>query len=177
MRRSKPRLYVAFYARPKHPDSYHQALLIGPKNIHAASSEFSKFHVKNTLQIQSGAPTQPWIFEAATIPKLAAEDRLLVLVCIGKIVAKQDAVKQTLKDVRIYQKDDPDKDKAASFSCTTWVRSAVDRLGKEGLVSHLRDWSKSETAATGFVGDLKARGRWEAGYTGDKKIPLLELMD
>ncbi|KAF2666288.1 hypothetical protein BT63DRAFT_428054 [Microthyrium microscopicum] len=82
---SKPHLYLALYARPKHPDVHHQALIIAPKNLTAPLIEIHKFHVKNTLQIQDNQPLQPWVYEASTISSLANEDRLLVLVCIAKL--------------------------------------------------------------------------------------------
>jgi hypothetical protein len=61
MPRNKPRLQLALYARPKHPETYHYALFVAPKS---AEGPIMKHHVKNTLQVDvSGQATQPWRYE------------------------------------------------------------------------------------------------------------------
>ena len=71
MPRSKPRLQLALYARPKHPGTYHQALFVAAKN---AKGPVTKHHVKKTLQIDdSGIATSPWRYERTTVAQVEFE--------------------------------------------------------------------------------------------------------
>ncbi|KAK8227746.1 hypothetical protein IWX49DRAFT_35949 [Phyllosticta citricarpa] len=129
MPRNKPRLHLALYARPKHPDAPHYALLICPKNIptltlpstnppsSSSSSQaplIHKHHVKNTLQIatdcngavaaaaaDAAAVTQPWVYEHARLASLHADPQLLLTVIIGKLIESVDAVAAILASVPV----------------------------------------------------------------------------
>lgn len=116
--RDKKRLYIAYYLRPKHPDVPHQALMVGPKRI-SDNSSFTKFHVKNTLQILDGGAAQPWIYEMVEISDLRSDIRLLALACVGKVVTPLRSIRDTLESIPIYQIDDPDVVKAKDFNCVS----------------------------------------------------------
>lgn len=108
MPRNKPRVHLALYARPKHPDSYHYALFLAPKDSSPSSKSSNvidkdsptattKHHVKNTLLVDptTGTASQPWRYERApiitdgTAPPNAAEARLLVRVVVAKLRTRE----------------------------------------------------------------------------------------
>ncbi|KAJ6086287.1 hypothetical protein N7486_010568 [Penicillium sp. IBT 16267x] len=77
-KRNKPRLLLALYARPKHPDAPHYALLVTP-NIKPRAQKLgeepepipaTKYHIKNTLQKIKDVLCQPWIFEHVDVPNM-----------------------------------------------------------------------------------------------------------
>jgi hypothetical protein len=115
LRRNKPRLYLGLYARPKYPDTYHYALLTCPKNtkhtsLNGHTTTITKFHVKNTIQVSiNGELHQPWVSEFVSIPNLAQESLLLVLICIGKINRKRsfEKLEDVLRRVPVYQQHQP----------------------------------------------------------------------
>ena len=153
-------------------DTYHYALLIGSKS---GTSELSKHHVKNTIQNVSGSVSQPWRYEATDVTSLTNEPGLLVLVTIGKVLVPCDQLKQILLTVPIYQVEDGDI--GNGFDCVEWVRLALERLWKERAVSGCQDWADVKASSLDYVHNKKAEGRFQAGWTGDDGIPVLDLTD
>lgn len=177
MVRNKPRLQLALYARPKHPSTYHYALLITRKtnkNPKTTPNSATKFHVKNTIQMIDGQVVQPWRFERNFITDLSQEHRLLACVIVGKILS--DVVEQVLTEVPVHQIHDSDAAETQAFTCQTWVRTALDELRDSGAVSGLLDWEVIQKAALEYV-EKKKESRWAIGMeTHNKRIPTMDLL-
>lgn len=177
MPRNKPRLQLALYARPKHPGTYHYALLISPKSTKKQqANSATKHHVKDTLQNISGELTQPWRYERLAISDVQLEQRLLVRIVIAKVTS-QDALERILEAVPVYQADGPDQAKAQSFTCLTWLRAALEEVGRQGAVAELGEWEGIQKKALEYVERKKEAGRWSAGWKGEAGVPMLDLLD
>ncbi|KAF7594419.1 hypothetical protein BBP40_009239 [Aspergillus hancockii] len=91
---NKPRLLLALYARPKHPESYHCALLISPKIETTPSKKrlsAFKYHIRNTIANINDQLSELWRFERDVVENLNQEPRLLVCVVIGKVLLQESA--------------------------------------------------------------------------------------
>ncbi|KAI9781468.1 MAG: hypothetical protein M1816_002355 [Peltula sp. TS41687] len=157
MRSSKPRLYLALYARLKHPDSYHYTLHVSPKGerIDLQAQETVKHHCKNIIQSVNGVAVVPWIYESIPINP-NNDSRLLVRVLIGKIF-KPAVVEQSLKRVPVKPND-------STFNCVERVRLALAQLERGGVLGKghgLLDWVKIQETALKYVADKKRQGRFE----------------
>lgn len=174
MRRNKHRLQVALYARPKHPDSYHYALFISPKTgkEHIGSSA-SKHHALDTLQNVSGEKSNLWRYQHLHLDDVNNERYLLVRIIIGKIFA-QVQVARILEEIPVYQRDDPDQEKARTFDCVAWVRDAVDKLQDSGAVSGLGSFEHIERRSLQYVERKKNEGRW--AQNSKPGVPVLDLL-
>ncbi|PVI03237.1 hypothetical protein DM02DRAFT_588347 [Periconia macrospinosa] len=178
MPRNKPRLQLALYARPKHPGSYHYALLTSPKSTpKQQTNPATKHHVKNTLlpqTISGELPTQPWRYERLAISNIQLEQRLLVRIVIAKVTSSLDALERILETVPVYQTDDLDQVKAQSFNCLAWVRAALDelRVARGGVVDGLGEWEEIQAKAVEYVERKKEVGRWRG-----VGVPMLDLLD
>ncbi|KAE8356968.1 hypothetical protein BDV28DRAFT_144636 [Aspergillus coremiiformis] len=181
--RNKPRLLLALYARPKHPESYHYALLISPKitaaliNPPAKRLSATKYHVKNTIENINNQISQPWRFEQAEINDVNQEPRLLVCVVIGKVLA-QERVERVFHATPVCQIDDADREKALAFDCRSWVIDVVEGLRQSDAVSSLLDWGLLERKTVEYVNGKKRTGRWGAGRDAGKilGVPILDLI-
>jgi hypothetical protein len=178
MPRNKPRLQLALYARPKHPNSHHYALLIAPKNA-AAQAPVTKHHVKNTLLVdEHGEATQPWRYERTVISNIEAEPRLLARVIIAKVAKSSDEVQQILDGVPIYQVEDLDKAEAQTFTCKTWVRDVLRALiGQGALAANAGEWDVVEREALEYLDRKQKQGRWDSTWKGASGTPLMDLLE
>ena len=133
--------------------------------------------MKNTLQNNSGPVSQPWRYETIDIPSFTSDPALLVLITIGKILVPRERISEILSGVPIYQVEDGDLGKG--FDCVEWVRLAVERLWEDRAVSRCqeRGWEEVKGEAIAFVERKKADGRFEAGWAGDRSVPVLDLVE
>ncbi|PGH34185.1 hypothetical protein GX50_02959 [[Emmonsia] crescens] len=175
---NKLRLYVALYLRSGRapPDSYHWALLVGPKK-EDSPLDAMQYHVKNT--IQPGVDGQPWMFEESRLDESSTRFRLLVRVLIAKIA---DPVKlpSSLRNVALIQ-NTPD------WTCRVWVMEALSQLELDGVLSpgrQISGWSEIEKECRWYVDKKKAENRWEVSKLRDAdhgdpqsiKIPTWDLL-
>ncbi|KAF2500855.1 hypothetical protein BU16DRAFT_535392 [Lophium mytilinum] len=113
---NKPRLQLALYARPKHPESYYYA------------------HT---------SPLKLWRYEHVELPDVGLEQRLLARVFIGKLTASIEDVEGIVAGVPVYQVGDERPDVGnmheGDFSCRTWLRDGLLELETKGLVAGLRE--------------------------------------
>lgn len=171
---NKPRLQLALYARPKHPDSYHYALLISPKTgTGRIGSSASKHHALDTFQSVSGEVSNPWRDQHLHLDDVKDEHYLLVRIIIAKIIY-QGEVADILGEVPVYQRDDPDHEKARAFDCVAWVRDAVHRLRVSGTVSGLSAFDNIERRSLQYVERKKNAGRWAENL--QPRVPTLDLL-
>jgi hypothetical protein len=177
-KRKKPRLELALYSRPKHPSSYHYALFISPKYKKPLTPEpVTKHHVKNTLQNINGVVSQPWRYERLHIEDVQREDRLLARIVIAKLLVSVKDVEEILKEIRMRQFDDVEPGREfEAFSCVTWVRDVVEELGKRGAVKGISGWESVKAVAGDYVGMKKGMGRWDVGWRGGMRVPMLDLL-
>ncbi|KAJ5569485.1 uncharacterized protein N7459_008915 [Penicillium hispanicum] len=182
MKRNKPRLMLGLYARPKHPDAPHYALLITPKsNLQKGRRPITatKYHVKNTLLYTEGVVTQPWRYQQVPVPDLDKDPRLLVCAIIGKVL-DMDKLSARLAQIPIYQTDDPDQEKARAFDCRTWVRDAVEALQSTGCIAAM-DWRTADGGTRAYMEQKRSEGRWNAAQSescsGDRSVvPIVDLL-
>lgn len=174
MPRNKPRLLLALYARPKHPDRHHYALLISEKpGKQPPGFSATKFHALNTLQNISGGVSQPWRYESTRIPDVSAEHRLLACIVIAKVLGEASAIR-TMESVPVYQRDDPDREAAAAFDCVAWVRAAFTQLRTSTAVAALTDFEEIERSALRYVAQKNNEGRWT--HAVRPGVPMLDLL-
>ncbi|RHZ53106.1 uncharacterized protein CDV56_103055 [Aspergillus thermomutatus] len=178
-KRNKPRLLLGLYARPRHPDSYHYAILITPKIRPRDKLPIpaTKYHVKNTLTNTEAGLSQPWRFERSSLKNIHDDPRILVAVVVGKVLSVE-MVEEVFWRTPVHQYDDPDRDRASEFDCRTWVRSALERVRGSGGVSGLMKWETLEEQALRYVREKKAEGRWTAGGgigRGEMRVAMLDL--
>ncbi|KAK4496447.1 hypothetical protein PRZ48_012427 [Zasmidium cellare] len=171
MPRNKPRLQLALYARPKYPDSPHWAIYIAPKKGDSAT----KHHVKNTILSIPGQISQPWRYERAAIPDVTLEQHLLLRVIVGKVKTCPDHLDKIFETMPVYQVDDPDKAKAESFNCRSWVWDALEELQRQGAVTTLEDRTEIERQAREYFAQKREQGRWGKGWKPG--VPLMNLME
>ncbi len=82
-----------------------------------------------------------------------------------------------VRQIPIYQLDDiRDGAEEMHFSCSTWVRAALDELRSSGGVVGLRSWEDLEKGAVEYVERKKGEGRWMAGWSGEQGVPILDLL-
>jgi len=177
MTRNKPRLELALYARPKHPGTHHYALFVSPKSTKSkVSASSTKHHVKNTLQNIHGELSQPWRYECVAIPDCNVEQRLLARVVIAKVVVPIGDLEKTLTAVPVYQEDDVEVVDGRVFSCRTWVRDALEELGKQGVIVGLTDWEHVQRRALDYVESKRKVGRWDVTWGGERGVPMTDLL-
>lgn len=165
--RNKPRLHLALYARPKHPDTYHYALLIRPKPSNAPAA--LKFHVHNKLQKTDDLISQPWLYETIDIPDVSLEPRLLACIAIEKILVPLGLINQILREVPIQQTDDP-SGQGKAFDCVKWLQLAIPALRRADAVSNNGfTWDGIREEALRYMRRKKQEKRWEVGWKGGRQ--------
>ncbi|GKZ29987.1 hypothetical protein AbraIFM66950_007416 [Aspergillus brasiliensis] len=103
---------------PGKEDTYHWALIVGPK-IEGQDKTGVRYHAKEKPR----AGGSEWVFEERECT-LAPTNMLLVRVMIGKITDRNSLV-QTLRSIPIRQNQ-------AGWKCVAWVREALERLKAGG---------------------------------------------
>ncbi|KAF2212259.1 hypothetical protein CERZMDRAFT_97538 [Cercospora zeae-maydis SCOH1-5] len=166
---NKPRLQLAVYARPKHPESPHYALFLAPKR---GPGPVVKHHVKNTWQVESsGQAICPWRYERTVIASVDNEPRLLARVVMAKVVKGGEEVQEMISSVPVRLEDD-------SFSCKSWVKDAWGELRRRDAIrSKCDDWDVVERQVREYVDKKRQQGRWESCWKGEAGVPLMDLLE
>ncbi|GAB0137719.1 hypothetical protein EsDP_00005975 [Epichloe bromicola] len=158
----KDRLYVALHARGGAPvmpgleDTYHWALIVGPKT-ESHASRGRRFHAKQKLHV-FGNPPMPqhvWEYEEEEIPMMPTS-MLLVRVVIGK-VKELGRLKSILRNI-------PLRHEVGGWNCVAWVKEAVETAlqdtralkASEGL-----NWDSVRDVAMWYVEQKKAAHRFD----------------
>lgn len=101
---------------------------------------------------------------------------------IGKLVVSAEEVAAIVQEVKVYQGDDEDREKAERFDCVEWVRCALEALRESGAVSDMPEWEVIQEKALAFLKREREAGRWDAGGggqggpAGERAVPVLELI-
>ena len=143
--RNKARLHLALYALPQHPDTFHYALLVRPKDIAATLAlsgplTATKYHVRTTIHTNAhGAVSNPYFYESYYIHDLAEEQPLLLAtLVVGKLSVSQDRVGEIVRRVPILNNDDAGGAGgrgAGKFNDVEWVRLAFQALIQAGALA------------------------------------------
>ena len=182
-KRNKPRILLALYARPKHPEVPHYALLVIPKiTPHSSQNPIkspesipaTKYHIKNTLQRINGKLCQPWRFDRDIVTDLDRDLGLLVCTVIGKVLSMKK-LERALHKIPIYQVDDCMQFKARDFDYRMWVKDAVEELQKLDIIAGV-NWRIADGATKAFLTQKHDQGRWTITSEG-RNVPFVPILD
>lgn len=185
-KRNKPRLMLALYTQPKHPETPNYALIVTPKikprrrnpQKEVESIQGTKYHIKRSTERRNGIITHPWRFEQADVPDLDRDAGILVCTVIGKVVS-MEKVKQILPNIYIYQIDDPIQFKARDFDSRMWCHDAFDELWKSNAIVAM-DWRTAEGGTRAFLNQKHGEGRWTTAITSEYRntpyVPIVDLV-
>ena len=175
MPRNKPRLHLALYARPKHPGTYHYALLtrakdITPRLTPSFEPAAIKYHLRSTLQNNGGGIfSQSWDYEEVPVHDIALEPRILVSIVIAKIIVPIENFNDILRGIAIYQVNDH-AGLSEGFYCQEWVGLAIQGLrNARAIADRGSSWEEIKNVTRSFIGKKKAEGRWDVGWKGGKQ--------
>ncbi|KAH9863394.1 hypothetical protein IAQ61_009671 [Plenodomus lingam] len=169
----KDRLYVALYVRggaPKMPgkeDTYHWALLVGPKN-EVANGKGMRYHAKERIV---GSNASEWYFEEREIG-LGQTLMVLIRVMIAK-VEDRDRIISIIRNTPIRQG-------VAGWNCVGWLQEALQRLEADGkaLGTGVTDWAKIRNAAMEYCQRKKAEHRFDGqGIFDMTKVATYDLIE
>jgi len=166
---NKPRLYVALYARGGEPDTYHWALISGPKVEHEGSVG-KRYHARQRDHMENGQLRSRWEYEELEIGT-APTQMILVRVLIAKVI-NVERLGEILRTVPLVQ-DDKD------WTCRIWVRDAIARLAAEkGVLGRsVTDWATVENTAKQYVRKKKDQHRFDGTVEWDRrKVPTWDLI-
>lgn len=154
------KLYLAFYARPKHPDSYHVALHLDmPYESSKHVPIIIKYHCKNILKCINSSSLdgednstatvvkEVWTYERKELQVSEAGGArdmwLLARVCLGYVsktlIRKHDDTRDVTKvetsmDYKMSCVYVPKDSTPPEFNCVTWVVEAIKALRSENLI-------------------------------------------
>lgn len=136
---------------PEKEDTYHWALIIGPKK-EGKDSQGTRFHAKESMVSSSGK--HDWKYEEASI-RLIATQMLLVRVMIAKI-EDNDRMLQILRGIPIRGGDE-------GWNCVGWIREALLELQNDGKVlgTSVMEWITVRNAAMGYCQKKKDEHRFD----------------
>jgi hypothetical protein len=156
----------------------HQTLLAGPEYTGRKSphKSYLKFHIIRTPKNSNGKLVPTWVYESTTIEDIYSEERLIALVCLGKIVSPIEHLDSLLAQVPIYQVDDPEQESAKRFKDTTWVASGFNMLSNKVHISHAAALTSTEELECKSQAFIQAHGRWGPKSYNQGDIPVLDLM-
>ncbi|PPJ58941.1 hypothetical protein CBER1_04121 [Cercospora berteroae] len=177
MTRNPPRLELAVYARPKHPESPHYALFVAPQRD---AGPMVKHHVKNTWQVDgSGHASCPWRYERTVEASLENERRLLARVVVAKVLQTEEKLQQIFDSIPVDTEDGGTvtANGGASFHCKSWVKDAWEGLRRRrAICSTFDDWDVVERQAREYVEKKRQQGRWDTSWKGAAGVPLMDVL-
>ncbi|KAK9445201.1 hypothetical protein VB005_00309 [Metarhizium brunneum] len=175
----KDRLYVALYARGGAPtmpgleDTYHWALIVGPKT-EDKRSRGARFHAREKMRlIGTGVvPESVWEYEELESTMLPTS-MLLVRVMIGK-VKDRNRLESLLRNI-------PIRPRVEGWNCVAWVKEAIETALRDKKVlgtSKNLDWDSIRDTAMWYVGQKKAAHRFDGqGEFDREKAATWDMID
>ncbi|MCJ1405706.1 hypothetical protein MMC11_008936 [Xylographa trunciseda] len=170
---NKDRLYVVLYARsgaPRMPgkeDTYHWALLVGPK-AEVEGGQGMRYHVKERPKQSGGSE---WFFEERKTP-LAPSNMLLIRVMIGKVENHE-------RLVRVLRKT-PLRHGQPGWNCVGWVKETLEELSADGkaLGTSVVGWDRVRDGAMGYCQRKKDQHRFDGKGNFDmRKAATYDLVE
>ncbi|KAF5560245.1 hypothetical protein FPHYL_6758 [Fusarium phyllophilum] len=175
----KDRLYVALYARGGAPvmpgleDTYHWALIVGPKT-ESNASRGRRFHAKEKLHVFGNPPVPQsvWEYEEREIPMMPTS-MLLVRIMIGK-VKDGNRLESILRGI-------PVRPEVGGWNCVAWVKEAVEiALQDKRALGNPRNlsWDSIRDVAMWYVEDKKAAHRFDGqGEYDQSKAATWDMLE
>ncbi|KAI1418843.1 hypothetical protein F5Y12DRAFT_401581 [Xylaria sp. FL1777] len=172
----KDHLYIALYARggaanmPGLEDTYHWALIVGPKNEKEAAAEEAaggpprgtRSHAREEVTVSGVPPVvhTVWTYEEKAIT-LYPTSMLLVRVLIAKVLDK-NRVHTILRRI-------PIRSDTVGWNCVGWVQEAVEALIRDGkaLGTSAKSWPAVRDIAMEYISRKKAAHRFDGQGTYD----------
>ncbi|KAF2844183.1 hypothetical protein T440DRAFT_526589 [Plenodomus tracheiphilus IPT5] len=170
---NKERLYIALYnsywapIMPGKEDSYHWALLVGPKD-EVENGRCMRYDVKERI---IGPNASKWLFEEAETTS-SANSIPLVRVMIAKVVQKDR--------FRLIVRNTPVREGVEGWNYVVWVQEALQNLKADGkaLGTGVTEWTKVRDATMEYCQRKKEEHRFDAQGTYDMmKAPLYDLVE
>ncbi|KAH8586530.1 hypothetical protein B0O99DRAFT_656801 [Bisporella sp. PMI_857] len=171
---NKDRLYIALYARagkarmPGKEDTYHWALIMGPKKEIDIGDRCMRYHAKEIMGAQGKSE---WYFEEKEIP-CQPVDMLLVRLTIAKVLDKK-----CLADILCRV---PIRQGIPGWNCVAWIKEALDALRADGKVSGTSEpeWQRVRDRVMEYVQQKKDEHRFDGmGDFDMSKPPTYDLLE
>ncbi|RWA06726.1 hypothetical protein EKO27_g8374 [Xylaria grammica] len=158
----KDRLLIALYARggsakmPGLEDTYHWALIVGPKDERRPGEMGTRFHAKEKVAV-TGVPPRPhtvWTYEEKAIT-LRPTAMLLVRIVIAKVLDN--------KRLQAILQGIPIRSDTRDWNCVGWVQEAWEALVQDGraLGTSAKSWAAVRDTAMSYVARKKAAHRFD----------------
>ncbi|KZZ93300.1 hypothetical protein AAL_05685 [Moelleriella libera RCEF 2490] len=134
-------------------NSYHWALLSGPKNVSKAGFQHVMYHVKDKIVVRNEQS------EASRVWEYAAESDRTSMLLVRIMVAK---VSDTRRLESILRKVPLHADRT-EWNSVAWVREALHLAGNEPGTLHprVKDWEAIRDMAMWYVEQKKAEHRFD----------------
>ncbi|KUI67191.1 hypothetical protein VM1G_11455 [Cytospora mali] len=170
MVRNKKRLYVAVYPSGMGQDSYHWALIVGPK-IENGAAHGQRHHVKN--QMVGG-----WTFVSNRLVDVRVTVQLLARIAIAKIENEERVIEAIQKvPVDPVEWEGQSCGREPRWTCRVWLLAALKMIKNDGktLGTNVLDDIEGVIEATkAFVAKQMANRRYDSFAMEPK--PVLDMM-
>ncbi|KAH0370273.1 hypothetical protein KCU65_g2695, partial [Aureobasidium melanogenum] len=169
---NKARLYVALYVRggaakmPGKEDTYHWALLVGPKSD-KADDEGVQYHAREHITHEGRSA---WVFEDKSTT-MAPMQMILIRVMIGK-VEYTDRLAQLLRRIPIRQKQQ-------GWNCVLWIKEALSELqaATDVMGTSVLEWEAVRNTAISYCQQKRDEHRFDGTVKVDtSQIPTFDLI-
>ncbi|KAG9522553.1 hypothetical protein KCV07_g2931, partial [Aureobasidium melanogenum] len=169
---NKARLYVALYVRggaakmPGKEDTYHWALLVGPKSD-KSDDKGVQYHAREHIT-QEGKPA--WVFEDK-LTSMAPTQMVLVRILIAKI-EDTDKLSQLLRQIPIRQEQQ-------GWNCVLWIKEALSELqtSTNTVGTNVLEWEAVRNAAMSYCQQKRDEHRFDGTMkVDDSRVPTFDLI-
>ncbi|KAA8618942.1 hypothetical protein A1F94_005562 [Pyrenophora tritici-repentis] len=141
---------------PGKEDTYHWALVVGPKNQkeekQGDQGKGTRYHAKHGITAEG---QMEWLFEEKKTSMLPTS-ALLVRVLIAKVENK-DRLQSILRNT-------PFKQGVVGWNCVAWVQEALQSLEADGkaLGTGVTEWTKVKTSAMEYCQRKREEHRFDS---------------
>lgn len=151
-------------------ESYHWALIIGPKE-ETEESRGARFHAKGGMSIVDGTSQSIWSFEERGT-SMRQTAMILVRVLVGKI-ENDERGKALLRNV-------PVKGDQPGWNCVGWVEEALEALHRDGRVlgTSISSWQLIRDTAMEYVDRKKREHRFDdqGSIITSSRVPTWDML-
>ncbi|KAJ8106068.1 hypothetical protein ONZ43_g7188 [Nemania bipapillata] len=140
---------------PGREDTYHWALLVGPKvEPEKGLGQGIRFHAREKINVSDSPNGFVWGYDEESI-ELSPTGMLLCRVIIGKV--------EDIDRLRSIFQRTPIRADTPGWNCVEWVKEAVESAMQDGkaLAACAESWSKVRDAAMWYVEKKKADHRFD----------------
>ncbi|KAF4983840.1 hypothetical protein FZEAL_846 [Fusarium zealandicum] len=157
---------------PRLEDTYHWALIVGPKK-ESENSHGKRFHAKESLGLVGSPPTvhPVWQYEELDIG-MAPTSMLLVRVVVGRV--------KSMSRLRSAFESVPVRGHVENWNCVEWVKEALLCAIQDGgaLGASVKHWEPVRDAAMWYVKAKTTAHRFDGtGHYDLAKVPTWDMLD